>query len=110
MLPAMLVPIDSIDAEPSMYRFHQRLASFSRLIRLDYRGTGLSSRVSSADVRPELWAEDAIAVMDAVGCEQATIFTSGLLTVVGLFMAANHPERVRGLVIVNGTARFEWAP
>ena len=42
------IPIDSVDAEPSMYRFHRRLASFSRVIRFDPRGLGLSSRVPSA--------------------------------------------------------------
>jgi len=49
VLPSALVSIDSIAAEPSMNRFHQRLASFCRVIRFDYRGTGLSSRVPSMD-------------------------------------------------------------
>ena len=34
------IPIDSVDAEPSMYRFLRRLASFSRVIRFDPRGLG----------------------------------------------------------------------
>ena len=38
----LLLPIDSVDDEPSMYRFHRRLASFSRVIRFDVRGVGLS--------------------------------------------------------------------
>ncbi|MFZ3291620.1 MAG: adenylate/guanylate cyclase domain-containing protein, partial [Mycobacterium sp.] len=38
VLPGPSIPIDTIDAEPSMYRFHRRLASFSRVIRLDQRG------------------------------------------------------------------------
>lgn len=37
VLPGPFVPIDSIDDEPSLYRFHRRLASFSRVIRLDDR-------------------------------------------------------------------------
>ena len=41
------IPIDSIDSEPSLYRFYRRLASFSRVIRFDFRGMGLSSRVPS---------------------------------------------------------------
>ena len=110
VLPAALIPIDSIAAEPSMNRFHQRLASFCRVIRFDYRGTGLSSRVPSIDVLgPQFWAEDAIAVMDAVGCPKATIFVSGWASMIGLVLAANYPDRVNGLVIVNGAARFQWA-
>jgi class 3 adenylate cyclase len=109
--PGPFVPIDSIDAEPSMYRFHRRLASFGRVIRFDQRGMGMSSRVSSIDViGPKGWAEDAIAVMDAVGCEQATVFSSSFNATGALVLAADYPERVRGLVIVNGAARVQWAP
>jgi class 3 adenylate cyclase len=111
VLPGPYVPIDSIDAEPSMYRFHRRLASFSRVIRFDQRGIGMSSRLPSVDmIGPEFWAEDAIAVMDAVGCDQATIFASSFNTTGALVLAADHPERVRGLVLVNGAARVLWAP
>jgi class 3 adenylate cyclase len=105
------VPIDSIDAEPSMHRFYRRLAAFSRVIRFDLRGMGLSSLVPSRDVLgPKFWAEDAIAVMDAVGCEQASILAPGYGAMAGLVLAADHPERVRSLVVVNGTARMVWAP
>ena len=111
VLPGPFIPIDTIDAEPSMYRFHRRLASFSRVIRFDQRGIGLSSRVPSMDVvGPTFWAEDAIAVMDAVGCQQATIFASNYTGMSGLVLAADYPERVRSLVIVNGAARTLWAP
>ena len=79
VLPGPFIPIDSIDAEPTMYRFYRRLASFARVIRLDQRGMGMSSRLPSPDAMgPRFWAEDAIAVMDTVGCEQATVFGSSL--------------------------------
>jgi class 3 adenylate cyclase len=110
VLPGPFVPIGSIDDEPSMYRFHRRLASFCRVIRFDHRGIGLSSRVPSMNLLgPKFWAEDAIAVMDAVGCEQATIFAPSLHSMNGLVLAADYPERVRSLVVVNGAARTLWA-
>jgi class 3 adenylate cyclase len=110
VLPGPFVPIGSIDDEPSMYRFHRRLASFCRVIRFDHRGIGLSSRMPSMDLLgPKFWAEDAIAVMDAVGCEQATIFAPSFHAMNGLVLAADHPERVRSLVVVNGAARTLWA-
>jgi class 3 adenylate cyclase len=88
-----------------------RLTSFSRVIRLDQRGIGLSSRVSSADViGPEFWAKDVIAVMNAAGCEQATILAPGFTSMTGLIVAADYPERVSNLVIVNGAARTLRAP
>ena len=111
VLPGPFIPVDSIDDEPSLYRFHRRLASFARVIRFDQRGMGLSSRAPSVDLMgPRSWAEDAVAVMDAAGCEQATIFGSGFTAMTGLVLAAERPERVRSLVIVNGAARVLRAP
>jgi class 3 adenylate cyclase len=111
VLPGPFVPIGSIDDEPSMYRFHRRLASFCRVIRFDHRGIGLSSPVPSMNLLgPRCWAEDAIAVMDAVGSEQATIFAPSFYSMNGLVLAADYPQRVRSLVVVNGAARTLWAP
>ncbi len=111
VLPGPSIPIDTIDAEPSMYRFHRRLASFSRVIRLDQRGVGLSSRAPSLDaIGPKFWAEDAISVMDAIGSERATIFAPGFASMTGLILAADYPERASNLVIINGAARTLRAP
>jgi pimeloyl-ACP methyl ester carboxylesterase len=60
MLPGPLISLDSIDAEPGLYRFHRRLASFARVIRFDQRGMGMSSRVPHDIIEPEFWAEDAL--------------------------------------------------
>jgi class 3 adenylate cyclase len=109
VLPGPLIPIDCVDLEPSMYRFHRRLASFCRVIRFDQRGIGLSSRVSSP-VGPEIWAKDAIAVMNAAGCERATIFAPGFTSLAALVLAADYPDRVTSLVIANGAARTLRAP
>ena len=110
VMPGPFIPIDSIDAEPSMYRFHRRLASFCRLIRFDHRGMGMSSRIGSDNVTPACWAEDVVAVMDAVGSEHATVFATGFSAMSALFLAGDRPERVSHLVIVNGAARAMWAP
>jgi class 3 adenylate cyclase len=111
VLPGPFVSFDSIDAEPALYRFHRRLTSFARVIRFDQRGMGASTRTTSIEtLGPRYWAEDALAVMDAAGCEQATILGSGWTAMTGMVLAAERPERVRGLVIVNGSARALWAP
>ena len=78
VLPGPFIPFDSIEAEPSLYRFHRRLASFTRMIRFDQRGMGLSSRgLAGRRSGRNSGPQDAVAVMDAVGCEQATMFGSG---------------------------------
>ena len=93
-----------------MYRFHRRLSSFCRLIRFDHRGMGMSSRIGADKITPACWAEDVVAVMDAVGSEQATVFASGFTAMSAIFLAADRPHRVSNLVIVNGAARALWAP
>ena len=111
VLPGPMISIDAIDSEPSLYRFHRRLAAFARVIRFDQRGTGLSSRIpTEGAIGPNYWAEDAIAVMDAVGSDKATVFGSGFTAMTGLALAADYPERVHSLVVVNGAARVTWAP
>ncbi|OBF80436.1 cyclase [Mycobacterium sp. 852002-51163_SCH5372311] len=111
VLSGPFVPIDSIDDEPSLHRFHRRLASFSRIIRFDHRGIGLSSRMPSMTLLgPKYWAQDAIAVLDAVGAGQVTVFAPNYHAMSGMVLAADYPERVRGLVVVNGAARALWAP
>ena len=111
VLPGPSIPIDTVDSEPSMYRFQRRLASFARVIRYDQRGIGLSSRVESQDeIGPRFWVRDAIAVMNAVGCERATILAPGFTTMTALVLAADYPERVSSLVLINGGARTLRAP
>src|SRR5262245_66318678 len=69
--------VQSFDAateiEP-IERFYQRLASFSRLIVFDKRGTGLSDRVQPDDLPSlETRMDDMRAVMDEVGVESAAV-------------------------------------
>jgi pimeloyl-ACP methyl ester carboxylesterase len=61
--------------DPALARFLNRLASFSRLIVFDKRGTGLSDRVAeSALPTLEQRMDDIRAVMDAVGSNRAAMF------------------------------------
>src|SRR6202051_1947991 len=58
--------------DPTVSSFLRRLASFSRLIMFDKRGTGLSDPVGSAPTFDERM-DDIRAVMDAVGSERAAL-------------------------------------
>ena len=49
-VPGWMSHLEHSWEEPSNARFLHRLASFSRLIMLDKRGTGLSDRVSLAEL------------------------------------------------------------
>jgi class 3 adenylate cyclase len=96
--------------EPAIERVFRRLASFSRLILFDRRGTGLSDPVG-LDWTPTLddRVEDHLAVMDAVASDQAAILASGVSGQLGLYVAATHPERTSALVLHNSAARLRRA-
>jgi class 3 adenylate cyclase/pimeloyl-ACP methyl ester carboxylesterase len=87
--------------------FYRRLASFSRLVLFDRRGTGASDPIS-AGVFPtwESWAEDAGAVLDAVDAERAVLFGALDAGALAVLYAAMHPERVQALILLNSSARF----
>jgi pimeloyl-ACP methyl ester carboxylesterase/DNA-binding CsgD family transcriptional regulator len=89
--------------------FLHRLGTFSRLIRFDKRGTGMSDRPGAL---PDLETRmgDVAAVMDAVRSEQAVLFGYSEGGPMSILYAASHPERVKGLVIYSSHARRLWAP
>jgi len=105
-----VLPIDSMDEEPSLARFHRRLASFSRVIRFDARGIGLSDPyVPSGTSLLEDWVRDAVSVLDSVGSERAAVLAPRDSSQQALLLAATHPERVTSLTFINGTARMARA-
>jgi class 3 adenylate cyclase/pimeloyl-ACP methyl ester carboxylesterase len=97
--------------EPRFESFLRRLASFSRLICFDQRGTGLSDPVSSSELPTlEQWMDDVRAVMDAADSERAALLGSGGGGLMSMLFAASHPERTSALVLWNPYARLTRAP
>jgi pimeloyl-ACP methyl ester carboxylesterase/DNA-binding CsgD family transcriptional regulator len=100
--------LDLAWAVPPLARFLDRLASFSRLIVFDKRGTGLSDRVHP-DTLPTLEQrmEDVVAVMGAAGSERAVLLgTLGGAAMCGLF-AATYPERAAALLLYGAYVKLE---
>jgi class 3 adenylate cyclase len=97
--------IDSLDEEPHAAHYFRSLASFSRLIRFDVRGVGLSDPIDTADLPTVASAAcDIEAVLDACKVHRAVLVAdSG--GIAAIEFAATRPERVVALVIVNGCAR-----
>jgi len=102
--------LDYFWEEPSFARFLRRLASFSRLILFDKRGTGLSDRVA-VDELPTLEQrmDDVRAVLDAVGSERAALMGVSEGGPMCLLFAATYPERTAALVMIGAYARRLWA-
>ncbi|HEY1511784.1 MAG TPA: alpha/beta fold hydrolase [Solirubrobacteraceae bacterium] len=83
--------------EPGTAQCFQRLASFSRLVMFDRRGTGLSDAVSTPPTL-EQQMDDLNAVLEAVGSDQIALFGASDLGLSALF-TATYPERVSALVL-----------
>jgi pimeloyl-ACP methyl ester carboxylesterase/DNA-binding winged helix-turn-helix (wHTH) protein len=97
--------------------FLDRLASFSRLILFDKRGTGLSDRVPVNQLPTlEQRMEDVHAVMDAVGSERAVLIGVSEGGPMCSLFAATYPERTEALVMIGTYAKrirdddYPWAP
>ena len=104
--------------DPALARFLRRLASFSRLIVFDKRGTGMSDRDPS-DRAPLLEdrVNDIVAVMDAAGSSSAAIMGISETAAMSLLFAATHPERTTAVIAygawTNGSdtrPAYPWAP
>ena len=103
--------LDYFWEEPSYARFLNRLASFSRLILFDKRGTGLSDRVhESALPTLEQRMDDVRAVMDAVGSERASLLGVSEGGPMAALFAATYPERTSALVMYGSYAKRIWGP
>jgi len=83
------------------------LSRHARVITFDGRGNGRSDRPEGVEAYAEReFAADAIAVMDATGTERAVIVGLSAGALWGTLLAAEHPERVAGVVFIAPAAPF----
>ncbi len=108
-VPAWATNIELYWEDPRAARFNHRLASFSRLIGFDRRGTGLSARIGGAPTLED-GMEDLRAVMKAVGTEQVALMGFWEGGPMSVLFAATYPERVSALVLYGVIPRFTWSP
>jgi pimeloyl-ACP methyl ester carboxylesterase len=77
------------------------VARHCRVVAFDPRGNGRSDRPVDAEAYGEhQYADDALAVLDETGTEQAVVVTHSLGAQRSLLLAANHAQRVTGLVVI----------
>ena len=108
-VPGFVSNVEAIWQSPARARFFRRLASFSRLILFDKRGTGLSDRTSQIFTL-EQRMDDVRAVMDAAGSERAALFGTSEGGPMSVLFAATYPQRTTALAIYGSYARLPWAP
>ncbi len=116
-VPGWISNIELMWDDPVLASILRRLGTFSRLITFDKRGTGMSDRLP-LDELPSLEQrmDDVRAVMDAVGCERATIFGHSEGGNMATLFAATYPERTEGLILASTYGKripspdYPWAP
>jgi pimeloyl-ACP methyl ester carboxylesterase len=110
-VPGFVSNVELAWEEPLLARFLDRLASFSRLILFDKRGTGLSDRLPDEQLPTlEERMEDVIAVLDAAGSERAALLGHSEGGNLAVLFAASHPSRTAALVTAGIFAKRVWSP
>ncbi len=115
LVPGFVSHLESDWEEPRSALFLERLSSFSRLIRFDKRGTGLSDRPGGLpDLETRM--DDVRAVMDAVGSERAALLGYSEGGPMAILFAATYPARTTALVLYGAYAKrqdpdddYPWA-
>ncbi|MDP9326072.1 MAG: alpha/beta hydrolase, partial [Candidatus Dormibacteraeota bacterium] len=94
--------LDVVWEQPQFERYLRRLASFSRLIMYNPRGTGLSDPIS-IDIPPtvEEWSMDLRWVLDAAQSERAAVLATDGSGALALLSAASFPERIHSVAMVD---------
>lgn len=108
-ISAFVSHLDLYWAAPETAAFFRRLASFSRLILFDKRGTGLSDPVAGVATLEERM-EDVRAVLDACGSRRAALFGLSEGGPMSLLFAATYPERTIALITFGSFARLLTGP
>ena len=110
-VPGWISNVELMWDEPAHAHVLDRLASFSRLILFDKRGTGLSDPVP-LDGLPTLEErmDDVRAVLDAVECEQVALFGFSEGGLMSVLFAATYPERITALALYGVFAKRIWSP
>ncbi len=108
-VPGFVSHVEIAWEEPYLARFLRRLASFSRLILFDKRGTGLSDPVATpAELGQRV--EDLEAVLDAAESERAALFGVSEGGPLCIAFAVAHPERSVALMTYGAYARRLRSP
>ncbi len=110
-VPGWISNVELMWEDPAHAHLLRRLASFSRVILFDKRGTGLSDPVP-LDRLPTLETrmDDVRAVMDAAGSERAVVFGSSEGGLMSVLFAATYPQRTIALVAYGIFAKRLWSP
>jgi pimeloyl-ACP methyl ester carboxylesterase len=85
--------------------FHERLATFARVITFDKRGMGLSDRVRVGTLEERM--DDVRAILDDLRSESAALMGNSEGGPMSMLFAATYPERTRALILCGAEIKEE---
>lgn len=115
LVPGFVSHVELAWEEPRLAHFMTRLASFSRLIVFDKRGTGMSDPVPRPPSMEERM-DDIRAVMEAVDSSRAAVMGVSEGGSLSLLFSRLHRDRARSLILYGSWARrvagpdYPWGP
>jgi pimeloyl-ACP methyl ester carboxylesterase len=104
MLPGFVSHVERVWEDERCRAFLSSLAEMGRLVLFDRRGIGLSDRVGFSP-SAEATAQDIRTVLDAAGSRRVVLFGASEGGPACITFAANHPERVAGLILFASLAK-----
>ncbi len=105
-IPWWATNVEIMWEEPSIARFLNRLASFSRLICFDKRGAGVSDPVPLAALPTlEQWSDDVRTVMEAAASQRAALLGFAHGGQMAMLFAATYPAQTTALILLDAFAR-----
>lgn len=100
----------AVTADLNFFTVYPALAGSYRVVTIDHRGHGHGARPPGGIVRLPDLADDAVAVLDAVGIDEAVVLGYSMGGAVAQLVWHRHPERVRGLVLASTARHFQGGP
>jgi class 3 adenylate cyclase len=105
-IPWWATNVEIMWEEPSIARFLNRLAGFSRLLCFDKRGAGVSDPVPLAALPTlEQWSDDVRTVMEAAGSQRAGLLVFAHGGQMAMLFAATYPAQTSALILLDSFAR-----
>jgi pimeloyl-ACP methyl ester carboxylesterase len=85
----------------------QRLAENHRVIAFDYYGNGFSERNAEFTYGYDLWVNEAVDLLDALGIERVSVVGHSVGGALACILAADHPDRVDRVVTIGTGMEIE---
>ncbi len=111
--PPLLLLHGGLGLDHTYFRpYFDQLADVATVVYYDHRGNGRSARPADypSEMTLEALVADAVALLDELGFERATVLGHSYGGFIAQLLAIAHPDRLSGLVLVDTAPAFDYEP